>query len=167
MPPRQPAPVSVPQTAPPYAAPAASPAPAYGNPWAPRPQTPYTRGAPTQVPVNEGIFSEDSPFLGGQPDEDFTRPLPLDVIAQETQTGRLMFGVGINSDAGLVGSIVIDEQNFDWTRYPRSWEEIRNATAWRGAGQRLRIEAIPGSQVQRYMVNFQEPYLFDTAISPS
>ena len=74
-----------------------------------------------------------------------------------------MFGVGVNSDAGLVGSIVLDEQNFDWTRCPTSWEDIRNGTAWRGAGERFRIEAVPGTQVQRYMVNFQEPYLFDDA----
>jgi outer membrane protein insertion porin family len=69
-----------------------------------------------------------------------------------------MFGVGVNSDAGLVGSIILDEQNFDWTRWPTGWEDIRNGTAWRGGGERLRLEAVPGTQVQRYMVTFQEPY---------
>ena len=34
-------------------------------------------------------------------------------------TGRLMLGVGVNSDAGLVGNFVLDEQNFDITRLPR------------------------------------------------
>ena len=82
-------------------------------------------------------------------------------------TGRLMFGVGINSDAGLVGSVVLDEQNFDWTKFPTSWEDVRNATAWRGAGQRFRIEAVPGTQVQRYMVTFQEPYMFGSQVSMS
>lgn len=76
-----------------------------------------------------------------------------------------MFGVGVNSDAGVVGSIVVDEQNFDWRRVPGSWDEIRNGTAFRGAGQRFRIEAAPGTQVQRYMFNFSEPYLFDTPVS--
>ena len=38
--------------------------------------------------------------------------LPLEVDANETQTGRLMFGVGVNSDAGLVGNVTVDEQNF-------------------------------------------------------
>ncbi|MCA9268270.1 MAG: outer membrane protein assembly factor, partial [Planctomycetales bacterium] len=37
--------------------------------------------------------------------------------------------------------------------------------AFRGAGQGLRIEAVPGTQVQRYVVNFTEPYLFDTNVS--
>ena len=72
-------------------------------------------------------------------------------------TGRLMFGVGINSDAGLVGQVVLDEQNFDWTRFPTSWEDVRDATAWHGAGQRLRIQAMPGTQVQNYSVTFQNP----------
>ena len=95
------------------------------------------------------------------------RPLGINISTEETMTGRLMFGVGINSDAGLVGSVVLDEQNFDWTRFPTSWEDIRNATAWRGAGQRFRLEAVPGTQVQRYMVTFQEPYMFGSQVSMS
>ena len=93
--------------------------------------------------------------------------LPLDVVVHETQTGRFMVGVGVNSDAGVVGSVTIDERNFDWRRVPTSWEDFRNGTAWRGAGQRLRIELLPGTQVQRYMVSFQEPYLLDTPVSLS
>ncbi len=91
----------------------------------------------------------------------------VDIIfqGQETQTGRLQLGMGVNSDAGVVGNIVIDERNFDWRRPPRGWEDFRNGTAFRGAGQRLRIEASPGSQVNRYLASFQEPYLFDSPIS--
>lgn len=86
-------------------------------------------------------------------------------VVTEGQTGRLMFGVGINSNAGVIGNIVLDEQNFDIRRWPRSWEEVRNGTAWRGAGQRFRLEAAPGSQVSRYTASFTEPYLWDTPIS--
>lgn len=93
----------------------------------------------------------------------------VDIIfnGNETQTGRLMFGLGVNSDAGLVGNIVLDERNFDWRRPPRSFEDIRNGTAFRGAGQRFRIDASPGSEVNRYLMSFQEPYLFDSPISLS
>jgi outer membrane protein insertion porin family len=91
----------------------------------------------------------------------------VDVDAEETQTGRLMIGAGVNSNAGLVGNIVIDEQNFDITRLPTSWDDIRNGTAFRGAGQRFRLEAAPGTQLQRYTATFQEPYLFDTRIGLS
>src|SRR5262249_43322311 len=38
------------------------------------------------------------------------------VQVQETRTGSLMFGVGVNSDAGLTGSVVLNERNFDITR---------------------------------------------------
>jgi outer membrane protein insertion porin family len=89
----------------------------------------------------------------------------LDVVLSEAQTGRLMLGVAVNSDAGLVGQILLDEQNFDWTRFPRSWDDFASGRAWRGAGQRFRIEAAPGTEVQRYLVSFQEPYLWDSPIS--
>ena len=78
-----------------------------------------------------------------------------------------MLGVGVNSDAGVVGNIVVDERNFDWTRLPTSWEDVRNGTAFRGDGQRFRIDASPGSQVQRYLVSLQDPYFFDRPISLS
>lgn len=109
------------------------------------------------------LFPDGRFGLPGQPYPQQT----VDVIfnGQETQTGRLMFGVGVNSDAGLVGNIVLDERNFDWRRPPRSWEDLRNGTAFRGAGQRFRIDASPGSEVNRYLMSFQEPYLFDSPIT--
>ena len=118
--------------------------------------------APGRLPPIDGTISETSPsWLEAEP----IRDIDIFPRVSETETGRLMFGVGINSQAGLVGNIVLDEQNFDIWRFPRSWEDIRNRTAWRGDGQRLRIEAVPGTEVQRYMINFTEPYLFDTPVS--
>ncbi len=106
-----------------------------------------------------------SPLMGRPPYEEPPVDLSMRGIMEETTTGRFMFSVGVNSDLGLLGSVVIDEQNFDWTRWPRSWDDIRTATAFRGAGQRFRLEAMPGTQLQRYTANFTEPYLFDTKIS--
>lgn len=106
-----------------------------------------------------------SPLRGEPPDTEPTVPVPLQPEVYEGRTGRIMLSAGINSDAGLIGSIIIDEQNFDWRRWPRSWEDIRSGVAWRGAGQRFRLEAVPGTEVQRYMATFQEPYLFDTNVS--
>ena len=117
-------------------------------------------GQPGMVPN----FAADQPlqvFPGNEP------YVVVDVDAEETQTGRLMIGAGVNSNAGLVGNIVVDEQNFDLFRLPRSWDDIRNGTAFRGAGQRFRLEAAPGTQLQRYTATFQEPYLFDTRIGLS
>ena len=73
-----------------------------------------------------------------------------------------MFGVGVNSNAGVVGNIVLSEQNFDILRPPTSWDDVWNGTAWRGGGQRFRIEAMPGSQVSRYLVDWQDPYFLDS-----
>ena len=132
-------------------------APFVGQPF---PGQPVFPGQPGAVPD----FAPDQPmqvFPGTEP------YVMVDVDAEETQTGRLMIGAGVNSNAGLVGNIVIDEQNFDLFRLPRSWDDIRNGTAFRGAGQRFRLEAAPGTQLQRYTATFQEPYLFDTRIGLS
>lgn len=120
-------------------------------------------GTPAQPVTYQPPFVPDSPLVvpGTDPFED----LPLDIQLQETQTGRLMVGVGVNSDAGLVGNLVIDEQNFDIFRPSFRWNDWVNGTAFRGAGQRFRIEAMPGTQVQRYSFSFQDPYFLDTPFS--
>src|SRR5438132_13896565 len=71
------------------------------------------------------------------------------VSVQEARTGSLLFGVGVNSDAGLTGSIVLNERNVDIFRPPTSGDDLFSGRAWRGAGQDLRIEAGTGPQVQR------------------
>jgi len=75
------------------------------------------------------------------PEELQGTPTPLDIFVEETRTGRFMFGVAVNSDAGVTGQITIDERNFDITRVPTSWDDFVNGSAFRGAGQGFRIEA--------------------------
>jgi outer membrane protein assembly complex protein YaeT len=89
------------------------------------------------------------------------------VNVQETRTGSLLFGIGFNSDAGATGSIVLNERNFDITKIPLSFDDLVSGGAFRGAGQELRLEAIPGTELQRYTFQFREPYLFDTQYSLS
>ncbi len=123
---------------------------------------------------DNGIPQPLNPLFGNSPLGDpmgteFPQQQPgwvdLDVYASESRTGRLMFGVGVNSDAGVVGSIVLQEQNFDILRPPRSFEDILDGTAWRGGGQQFRAEAVPGDQVSRYLVNWTDPYFLDTNFS--
>ena len=76
------------------------------------------------------------------------------------RTGRIMFGGAVNSDAGVTGQITIDERNFDITRWPRSFRDLFGGTAFRGAGQTFRLEAAPGSDFDRYSVQFADPNLF-------
>src|SRR5262249_29616786 len=120
-------------------------------------------GIPVQ-PVFQPAFIPQTPLA----DPDSYKPGDVvrdwDVYVNETTTGRLMIGAGVNSDAGLVGTFVLEEQNFDIFRpslRPIDWV---NGTAFRGGGQKLRIELMPGTQLQRYSLTFQEPYLFDSPI---
>ncbi len=70
-----------------------------------------------------------------------------------------MLGGAVNSDAGITGQLTIDERNFDITRWPRSFQDMFSGTAFRGAGQTFRLEAAPGSQFQRYTLQFADPNL--------
>jgi RNA polymerase sigma factor (sigma-70 family) len=90
-----------------------------------------------------------------------TESKDIEMRVKETPTGRLLFGLGVNSEAGLVGSIVLNERNFDLFRPPTSLDDIWDYKAFRGGGQELRLEAVPGTQLQRYSATFREPFLFD------
>ncbi len=118
-------------------------------------QDPFLPGNPLFDPTPQG-----DPF--SQVHRTPTGEIDLDYYLTEDRTGRLMFGVGVNSSSGLVGSVVLQEQNFDILRPPTSWDDIMNGTAWRGAGQRFRIELVPGTEVSRYTVSWQDPYFMNT-----
>ena len=47
----------------------------------------------------------------------------------------------------------------------RSWDDVWSGRAWRGDGQHFRLEAAPGTEVQRYLASFTEPYFLDTPVS--
>ena len=153
------APVPNTAAAPPPAANYVAPATNYYTP--PAVSAAPAAGGPPEASGSGSLFAPESVFNDPSFGE-LTRPLPLDVVARETETGKLMFGVGINSDAGVFGQVVIDERNFAWNRLPRDFEDIRNGRAFRGDGQQFRMELVPGSQFQRYMVNFREPYFLNT-----
>lgn len=110
-----------------------------------------------------GIFDQQNPpTVDAMPSEFDNCFKDILVRVQETRTGQFMVGGGVNSNAGLNGSIVLNERNFDIMRFPTSWDDFRMGRAWRGAGQEFRLEAQPGTQFQRYSATFREPYLFDT-----
>lgn len=123
------------------------------------------RGQTPQDP----FLSPQNPLFESSPQGDPLDSPPgeidVDVFVTEARTGRLMFGVGVNSDAGVVGSVILSEQNFDLFRPPRSFQDIIDGTAWRGGGQRFRMEAIPGNVVSRYLISWTDPYFLDTNYS--
>ena len=128
-----------------------------------------------QVPsINTGSPNESNPIFpfnapsgnnGTFPQNFPANYADLDVYLSETSTGRINIGGAFNSDSGLVGQFVIDERNFDITRFPRNFREIVDGTAWRGGGQNFRLELVPGNDVERYLVSFSEPFLFGSKVS--
>jgi outer membrane protein insertion porin family len=109
--------------------------------------------------VSPKIEVQDDPLNPESPYKDIL------VKVEEDNTGSLMFGIGVNSDIGPTGSIVLNERNFDILRPPTSIEDFFNGNAWRGGGQEFRIEAVPGIYMNRYTISWREPFLFDSPYS--
>ena len=126
-------------------------------------------GAAEPVVRAQSLDQTDPKIDGGPYDGQFRKIEPgwldINVNATEGRTGRLMFGAGVNSNSGLVGSFVWDESNFDILRPPTTLSDIIEGRAWRGGGQRFRLEAAPGNQVSRYAVSWTDPYFLYTDYS--
>ncbi|MDO5565563.1 MAG: POTRA domain-containing protein, partial [Planctomycetia bacterium] len=88
-----------------------------------------------------------------------------DVVAsvKEGRTGMFQASIGVNSDYGLVGNVSMTERNFDLFRPPTS---LFRADGWRdafrGGGQIFQVQASPGTEIQRYSVSWDVPYIFNT-----
>jgi len=89
----------------------------------------------------------------------------LDLNVTEARTGRFMVGASVNSDSGVFGNIVLEEQNFDLFAFPRSWRDVVDGYAFRGDGQQFRLEATPGNLVSRYLASWTNPHFLDTDYS--
>ncbi|MGN6545969.1 MAG: BamA/TamA family outer membrane protein, partial [Aureliella sp.] len=113
--------------------------------------------APGAVPAT---IDPSAGFTTPTPYQPRIREAPIDIYVQEARTGRVVLGGSVNSDLGVAGQVIIDERNFDWRRLPTSWSDLFGGRAFRGAGQNFRAELMPGSNVQRYTVNFTQPHLF-------
>jgi outer membrane protein insertion porin family len=88
-------------------------------------------------------------------------PVPGKIVLQEAQTGSIMLSLAVSSDAGLMGRFVYDEQNFDILNAPKGFRLSDWKNAYRGRGQRFRVEAMPGTQVQRYSAGWETPFWLD------
>lgn len=102
-------------------------------------------------------------------DPDPADPIHRDVLIEieEHNTGSLAFGVGVNSDLGLIGSITLNQRNFDIADTPDSAGELFTGKAFRGAGQDFSIVIAPGTETQTYQISLSDPHLFDTDYSGS
>jgi outer membrane protein assembly complex protein YaeT len=111
-----------------------------------------------------GLFSEATIEPVAPPmDEESVRDV-LVTVTESPNTTRFIAGVGASSDAGLLGNLVLENTNFDIRDWPRSWGEFFRGRAFRGAGQTMRIQFEPGTELIRGRIDFREPYLFDMPI---
>lgn len=78
------------------------------------------------------------------------------IVVKEGRTAQFLVGVGVSTNAGLLGNISFTQRNFDL---------FAPAKGFRGAGQTLSIVAEPGTEMMRFYVDWFEPYLFDQPYS--
>jgi len=120
-----------------------------------------TREAEDRLRQSQVFSSARITPMGDQPG---VRDVLIDVEESE-KAGDVIFGFGVTSDSGLLGSLILDIHNFDITDTPRSLTEFFKLRSFHGGGQRLRLEAEPGTEVTRFRIDFTEPYLFDRPVS--
>ena len=97
------------------------------------------------------------------------KPGVADVLVrvEETETSNFILGAGVSSNSGLIGTISLAQRNFDLTDWPKSNEEFWRGESFRGAGQTFQIVLEPGTELQRYKVDFQDPHVADSDFSLS
>ena len=83
----------------------------------------------------------------------------------EGRTGSIMLGVGVSSDSGVSAPFSFEQRNFDISDWPSSPKELFNGNSFKGAGQRLRISAEPGTEQTTFSISFTEPYLYDKPVA--
>jgi outer membrane protein assembly complex protein YaeT len=116
----------------------------------------------TQRLRETGLFKSEGIEI--QPLEDIAGTREALVTVDETETTQFLIGFGISTDNGLIGSVSLDNRNFDLFDWPRTWGEFFRGRAFKGDGQRLVFQAEPGVEVSRFRIAFTEPYLFDRPI---
>ena len=96
------------------------------------------------------------------PDEADSSVRDVLVEIKEKNTGSINFGVGIGSDAGVLGNISLTQNNFDLFDVPETFGEFYRGRAFRGAGQRFAVNFLPGTEIFAYDINLTEPRIFGT-----
>jgi len=86
------------------------------------------------------------------------------VEVEEADTVTFLIGVGVSTDSGVIGSLTIENRNFDLFAWPRTPGQFFRGQAFRGDGQRLRLQFEPGTELTRFRIDFTEPYLFDRPV---
>lgn len=100
---------------------------------------------------------------------DDLEPTHRDVLVEvaETNTGDFNVGAAVSSDGGVLGRISMTQRNFDIADVPDTPAELFSGRAFRGGGQTFTIQALPGTEIQSYVIGLTEPSLFESSYSGS
>ena len=115
--------------------------------------------------VQMGTMSDEAIIRPAPPTEEAPDRRDAVVNIKEGLTGIWNPGVAVGSDSGFFGQLIWEQRNFDIRDWPESFEEFITMRSFKGAGQNLRIELLPGTVWSRYMVKFTEYYFQDKPIS--
>ncbi len=89
----------------------------------------------------------------------------LEFVLDDIVPVQLNIGGGFSSNSGLIGQFEMDFTNFDITSWPSSpfslINDVKNRTAFHGAGQRLNFFLRPGTQFNAFGVTFSDPDIFN------
>ncbi len=128
----------------------------------------------SELRLEQSRLFETNPAFGNPPSITILPPDPANpgyrdvlVEVQETNTGSFSFGAAVDSDAGVVGAISLNQRNFDIADTPDSFDEFIRGRAFRGAGQTFDITLQPGSEISTYSISLTEPAIFGTDYSLS
>lgn len=111
---------------------------------------------------NLGFFDEVS--LDLEPGVD---PDTKDVLAtvKEGKTGMFRLGIGFSSSLNFLGNISLSQKNFDYADLPKGWDDLLKGEAFVGDGQEFDLILEPGSLLNRYRLQWREPWLYDRPTS--
>jgi len=121
--------------------------------------------------VNTDTLEESERVLKGTGYFDLSDPKPVDihlepdqgalrdavVRVREGMTGMFTAGLGISTDAGLMGQIAYEERNFDIHNWPTNWNDLWRGNALRGGGQTLKVRLALGSRSSSFLISFFDP----------
>ncbi len=121
--------------------------------------------------IQPGFYPNQSPsgLNFGQSFPPVQQPelLDVDVFIPQNPSGRFSIGGTYSSDNNVLGQIILEEHDFDFRAWPRNLRDAFGPYAWRGGGQRFRVEAVPGADLERYLVSWSDPYFRGTDSSLS
>src|SRR5690606_38304178 len=80
----------------------------------------------------------DTPAVPGTDDQ-----VDLTITVEEQNSGQFTFGIGYSQVQGLIASIGVSQENFF------------------GSGDRIGVNIMRSSFIQRYQISYYEPYLTD------